>query len=263
MKKKTRKRFVGFTAAAVSIALMLSLSTTALAAGRDYAPQDSEKSTYGSYTQGSCGSGNGPSASFTPEKGNSFDINGLKDLLGKFCGKGSIIIPEKPQAGQPSAPASPAPTASAVPAPAASPSSVPSPSAAPTIAPDSLAASESQMIQLVNSERSKAGVPALTVSADLSNMARVKSQDMINNGYFSHNSPTYGSPFDMMKAFGISFRTAGENIAINQSVDSAHTSLMNSEGHRANILNTAYTQIGIGIAKDSRGNLYITQEFIG
>ena len=119
------------------------------------------------------------------------------------------------------------------------------------------------MVDLVNAERAKVGLKALIVDSKLTNMARVKSQDMITNNYFSHYSPKYGSPFDMMKTFGISYRTAGENIAMNQSMESAHTALMNSEGHRANILGASYTKIGIGIVKDSRGYLYITQDFIG
>ncbi len=115
------------------------------------------------------------------------------------------------------------------------------------------------MIQLVNQERQKAGVSPLTIDPELSRVARIKSQDMKDNGYFSHTSPTYGSPFDMMKSFGITYRTAGENIALNSSVEGAHTSLMNSEGHRENIMNSSFTHIGIGIV-DGR---YYTQMFIG
>ena len=92
-------------------------------------------------------------------------------------------------------------------------------------------------------------------------MARYKSQDMLNNRYFSHNSPTYGTPFQMMKAFGLSFRTAGENIARGHATPQAVVNGgMNSSGHRANILNASYTQIGVGYA--AQGN-YWTQMFIG
>jgi uncharacterized protein YkwD len=85
---------------------------------------------------------------------------------------------------------------------------------------------------------------------------------MIDNNYFSHNSPKYGSPFDMMKSFGIKFVHAGENIAGNQTVQAAHNALMNSPGHRQNILSTDYTHIGIGIQKGgSYGNMF-TQQFI-
>jgi uncharacterized YkwD family protein len=97
---------------------------------------------------------------------------------------------------------------------------------------------------------------------ELTKIARIKSQDMINNNYFSHNSPKYGSPFDMMKAFGINYVHAGENIAGNQTVQAAHTALMNSPGHRKNILSTDYTHIGIGIQKGGQyGNMF-TQDFI-
>ncbi|MPN14484.1 hypothetical protein SDC9_161811 [bioreactor metagenome] len=119
------------------------------------------------------------------------------------------------------------------------------------------------MVDLINAERAKVGASPLTISAKVTEVARAKSQDMIDKGYFSHTSPTYGSPFQMLKAFGVSYRAAGENIAMNRSMESAHTALMNSEGHRKNILSTSYTSIGVGIVTDANGYLYITQMFIG
>jgi len=133
----------------------------------------------------------------------------------------------------------------------------------PNNSQNSLTASEQQMVNLVNAERKAAGLDALKVNMELTLMARDKSQDMINKNYFDHNSPTYGSPFDMMKAYGITYRAAGENIAMNSSVSNAHTALMNSPGHRANILNSSYSEIGIGIVQNSSGYYYISQEFIG
>ena len=115
------------------------------------------------------------------------------------------------------------------------------------------------MVELVNQERAKAGVAPLTIDLELSRVARIKSQDMKDNNYFSHTSPTYGSPFEMMKNFGIRYRTAGENLAKHSSVESAHAGLMNSEGHRKNILNPNFTHIGVGIVDDR----YYTQMFIG
>lgn len=123
---------------------------------------------------------------------------------------------------------------------------------------------EQKMVTLVNAERKKAGLNALKAHTKLTETARAKSKDMIDNHYFSHTSPTYGSPFDMMHAFGITYKvSAGENIAMNMSVESAHEALMGSKGHAENILNDTFTEIGIGIVRDSRGYYYITQMFIG
>ena len=120
-----------------------------------------------------------------------------------------------------------------------------------------LTADEQKLINLINSERTKAGLNALAVDYELSGVARIKSEDMRTNNYFSHTSPTYGSPFQMMKDFGITYRSAAENIAKTSSVDRAHTGFMNSEGHRKNILTPGFTHIGVGIS----GNYY-TEMFI-
>ncbi len=126
----------------------------------------------------------------------------------------------------------------------------------------SLTAQEQEMFNLINQARSQAKVPALQIDMELTKVARIKSQDMIDNNYFSHNSPKYGSPFDMMKSFGINYVHAGENIAGNQTVQAAHTALMNSPGHRKNILSTDYTYIGIGIKKGGPYGMMFTQQFI-
>ena len=119
---------------------------------------------------------------------------------------------------------------------------------------------EREVVRLVNEHRVKNGLGKLTEDWELSRVARYKSQDMKDNKYFSHTSPVYGSPFEMMKAFGISYRSAGENIAKGQSTPQAVVNAwMNSSGHRANILNSSYTTIGVGYVKD--GN-YWTQMFI-
>lgn len=123
---------------------------------------------------------------------------------------------------------------------------------------------EEQVVQLVNKERAKYGLKPLKSNWELSRTARYKSQDMINKNYFDHNSPTYGTPFDMMKSFGISYRTAGENIAAGQSTpQAAVTAWMNSEGHRKNILSSSFTEIGVGYAKGGSYGHYWTQMFIG
>ncbi|MGE5474320.1 MAG: CAP domain-containing protein [Ignavibacteriales bacterium] len=127
----------------------------------------------------------------------------------------------------------------------------------------SAASIEKQVAAQVNAQRAKNGLPALSYNSALAKMARVKSQDMINENYFGHNSPKYGSPFNMMSKFGISYSSAGENIAMGQrSVSEVMNGWMNSPGHRANILNSNYTQIGVGYAVDSNGRAYWTQEFI-
>ncbi|MCF2648255.1 CAP domain-containing protein [Niallia circulans] len=103
------------------------------------------------------------------------------------------------------------------------------------------------VIDLTNAERKKQGLPALQAYPELNNVADMKAKDMNDKGYFSHTSPTYGSPFDMMRDFGITYQSAGENIAQGQpSPEEVVKAWMNSEGHRANILNDKYTHIGVG-----------------
>ena len=119
---------------------------------------------------------------------------------------------------------------------------------------------EREVVRLVNIERRKNGLSELKYNWQLCRVARYKSEDMRDKGYFSHTSPTYGSPFQMIKNFGISYRTAGENIAKGQtSPEAVVKAWMNSSGHRANILNPSFTEIGVGYAS---GN-YWTQMFIG
>lgn len=126
----------------------------------------------------------------------------------------------------------------------------------------SLSSMEQQMVTLVNQARAQNNLPALQVDMQVTNVARVKAQDMIDNNYFSHNSPKYGSPFDMMKSFGVNFVKAGENIAGNQNVQAAHNALMNSPGHRQNILSPDYTHIGIGIKQGGQYGSMFTQMFV-
>jgi uncharacterized YkwD family protein/spore coat assembly protein SafA len=130
-------------------------------------------------------------------------------------------------------------------------------------APSSVKAFEDEVVRLVNVERSKNGLQALKINWELSRVARYKSQDMVNKNYFSHTSPTYGSPFTMMENFGIRFSSAGENIAYGQRTPvEVMNGWMNSPGHKANILSPSYTQIGVGLAKTQSGVSYWTQMFI-
>lgn len=121
---------------------------------------------------------------------------------------------------------------------------------------------ESQVLNLVNKERRSRGLSELKMNWQLSRVARTKSEDMRDSGYFSHTSPTYGTPFEMMKKFNIKYSYAGENIARGQTTAaSVMNGWMNSEGHRANILNAKYTEIGIGYCTGKNGP-YWTQMFI-
>lgn len=173
----------------------------------------------------------------------------LSRLTGKSCSQSS-------GSGTVSKPSSSAPSSS-------KPSSGSS-SSAPSTGTGTYADFQNQVVQLVNQERTSRGLKALSVDSALTNTATLKSQDMAKLGYFDHTSPTYGSPFDMMKQYGISYRTAGENIAMGQtSPQQVMTGWMNSEGHRANILNSSFTKIGVGIARNSNGTYYWTQQFIG
>ena len=124
---------------------------------------------------------------------------------------------------------------------------------------------EQQMVNFVNEARRNAGLAELTVSNQLITAARAKSRDMADNNYFSHQSKVYGDLAGLLQRFGIGYRAAGENLAMNSngSVSAAHNSLMGSSGHRANILSNKYSHIGIGIAVRSDGTHYYTQLFVG
>ncbi|MFC7685857.1 CAP domain-containing protein [Ureibacillus sp. GCM10028918] len=117
-----------------------------------------------------------------------------------------------------------------------------------------------QVVEYTNKERAKYGLQPLEIYQPIMNSAQIKSDDMSKNNYFSHNSPTYGTPFELMTSLGISYRAAGENIAKGQrTAQEVVEAWMNSEGHRANILNSNFTHIGVGYAQN--GN-YWTQQFI-
>jgi len=122
---------------------------------------------------------------------------------------------------------------------------------------------EHDVVQLVNQERAKYGLPGLKPDWQVARVARHKSQEMRDKGYFSHTSPTFGSPFEMLKAYNISYRAAGENIAMGQSTpQEVVRAWMNSEGHRKNILSKNFTHIGVGYVEGGSGRHYWTQMFI-
>lgn len=122
---------------------------------------------------------------------------------------------------------------------------------------------EIELLKLINAERTKKGLPELKFDPELQKVAKIKAQDLVNNNYFSHNSPTYGSPFDMMKSFGITYKAAGENIAGNPTLEGAVKAWMNSEGHKANILSNAYNYTGIGVVSSQKYGKVMVQMFIG
>lgn len=134
------------------------------------------------------------------------------------------------------------------------------PTTSPTTSGTNSAAMQQEMLQYVNAARASEGLSPLTLDASLSNGAYLKSKDMATNDYFSHTSPTYGSPFDMMASLGINYSAAGENIAKHTSVKGAHDAFMNSPGHRANIMGSQYHKVGFGFVQQG-AYLYITQWF--
>lgn len=126
-----------------------------------------------------------------------------------------------------------------------------------------LTADEQEVFDLINTQRKAAGLAELKIDEELQNVARVKAKDMVDNNYFSHNSPTYGTPFNMIKNFGVTYKAAGENIAGNSSNQGAVNAWMNSSGHKANILSNNYNYTGIAVVSSpTYGKVYV-QMFIG
>jgi len=181
------------------------------------------------------------------------------------CKNNSTAVPATPSKPSTSTTPSSTPSTSSKPSTSTTPSATPSTTPSTTSQSGSSYASfQNQVIQLVNEQRTANGLKPLTANAPLTNTATLKSQDMAKLNYFDHTSPTYGSPFDMMKKYGITYRAAGENIAMGQTTPAqVMQGWMNSPGHRANILNASFTQIGVGIAKNAQGQLIWTQQFIG
>lgn len=126
----------------------------------------------------------------------------------------------------------------------------------------SLSAQEQMAGNLLNSDRVRYNLPRLTLDPQLCRIARIKSEDMRDNQYFAHTSPTYGDVRDMLNHFGYRYSAAGENIAHHATVEKSQAALISSPGHRRNILSTAYTKVGIGVALDKSGFVYLTQIFV-
>ncbi len=173
----------------------------------------------------------------------------LKELGYKVVFKGELPKPEQPE--------QPAPA----PQPQPQPQPVPKPEQPAPAPVAGLTADEAKMLELVNQERAKAGVNPLKVDMGLVKSARVKSQDMVNRNYFAHTAPDGTTPWDLMKAQCVTYSYAGENLAGAPTVERAHTALMNSDGHRRNILNPNFTHIGIGTVKGGTYGMMFTQHF--
>ena len=122
---------------------------------------------------------------------------------------------------------------------------------------------EKAVFELINKQRKANGLSELKVDSEVQRVAKIKAQDMVNSNYFSHNSPTYGSPFEMLQKFKVTYKTAGENIAGNSSNSDVVNAWMNSSGHKANILNSSFNYTGIGVVNSPKyGKVYV-QMFIG
>ncbi|MFW6306921.1 MAG: CAP domain-containing protein, partial [Bacillota bacterium] len=121
---------------------------------------------------------------------------------------------------------------------------------------------EFEMLKLVNQVRQEQGLNLLELDMGLAKIAREKAVDMITNNYFDHDSPTHGTPFDMIKEKGVEYSLAGENLADSNSIEDAFNSLMNSEDHKENILKDRYDKVGIGVVEKDDGGFMIVQLFI-
>lgn len=129
---------------------------------------------------------------------------------------------------------------------------------------DDISEYASEVLELVNEERAKYSLPSLSYSKELENVAYSHSKDMAENNYFSHTDLSGKSPFDRLSDNNISYKSAAENIAAGQETpEEVMNSWMNSSGHRANILNSSVTKMGIGIYEGSNQKKYWTQMFIG
>lgn len=126
-----------------------------------------------------------------------------------------------------------------------------------------LTADEQEVFNLINEQRVRNGLAVLEIDGEVQRVAKIKAQDMVSSNYFSHNSPTYGSPFDMLNSFKISYQKAAENIAGNSSNSAAVTAWMNSAGHKANILNGSYQYTGIGVVSSPTYGKIFVQMFVG
>lgn len=160
----------------------------------------------------------------------------------------------------------PAATTQPTVAPTQAPTVTPAPTRVPSMdedyTTDMLSMQEQNAWNLLNADRAANGLPALPLDAELSAIARKKSEDMRDQGYFSHTSPTYGKPADMLTSFGYAFTSVGENISHHATVEKAQAAFLSSSGHRQNMMSSSWTKVGIGVCFDANGFVYVTQLFV-
>ncbi len=162
------------------------------------------------------------------------------------------------------------PVSQETPRPTQAPVWRPAPTAAPTASPTvstgdyttfTATAQEQKLLNLINADRAKNGLPPLVLDPELSNLARLKSSDMNDNHYFAHESPTYGNAAQMLSSFQFDYRGVGENIAHHANVEKAQAAFMSSDGHRRNVLGSQWDKVGIGVSIDENGFVYVTELF--
>ncbi len=121
---------------------------------------------------------------------------------------------------------------------------------------------EQTLVNLLNEDRARYGLKPLILDEELSRIARIKSQDMVDNNYFAHLSPSYGNVRSMLTSFGVSYLSAGENIARSRSVYHSNAAFLSSEGHRRNMLSSTFTHVGIGVVTNRYGFVTVTEIFV-
>lgn len=166
-------------------------------------------------------------------------------------------IPPSPTAVPTAVPtAAPRPTATAKPAVTQKPSMV------VDYTTESAGVQEQIAWNLLNQDRAANGLSALPLDSELSRLARLKSQDMRDKHYFAHESPTYGRAKDLLTRYGYAFTSVGENIAHHATIQKAQAAFLSSVDHRRNMMSTAWKKVGIGVAYDAQGFVYLTQLFV-
>lgn len=183
------------------------------------------------------------------------------------CARCAVLF----QTARPAAAAKPAPTATVKPAATVRPASAPQASTpnVPNSSPStgdyttlSATAQEQKMLNLLNQDRARNGLSALPLDSELSAIARAKSREMMEKGYFSHESPAWGKAASMLTAFGYAYDGVGENIAHHATVEKAEAAFLSSSAHRIVMMGSQWKKVGIGICIDQNGYVYVTELFV-